>query len=73
MQTIRRGKFGTFHRATSFVRDTFDDNENSITSSQDGEVCVEVSVGPKGGLLRNSPCTSLKNIYIYVCNLLKEI
>lgn len=51
MQTIRRGKFGTFHRATSFVRDTFDDNENSITSSQDGEVCVEVSVGPKGDIL----------------------
>ncbi|XP_074626495.1 uncharacterized protein LOC141884581 isoform X1 [Acropora palmata] len=52
MQTIRRGKFGTFHRATSVVRDTFDDNENSITSSQDGEVCVEVSVGPKGDILQ---------------------
>lgn len=51
MHTVRRGKFGAFHRSTSTLRDTFDDNENSVTSSQDGEVCVEVSVGPKGGLL----------------------
>ena len=47
MQATRRGKFRAFLKPTSsVVNDGYD--ENSFTSSQDDEISVEVTVGPRG-------------------------
>ena len=50
MHAVRRGKFGAFLRSTSTVRAPLDYYENSVASSQKGEICVEIAVGPKGEL-----------------------
>ncbi|XP_068753543.1 uncharacterized protein [Montipora capricornis] len=50
MHAIRRGKFGAFLRSPSTIRAPSDYHENSVASSQEGEICVEIAVGPIGDI-----------------------
>jgi len=52
MLALRRGKFRAFLKPTQPTASAgnMGYDENSFTSSQDGEVCVEVAVGPKGDI-----------------------
>lgn len=42
---VRRGKFRAFLKS---VPDSIKYEEHSFTSSQDGEISVEIAVGPRG-------------------------
>lgn len=49
MIALRRGKFRAFlPKPTSPASDVERYYEHSFVSSQDGETCVEIAVGPKG-------------------------